>query len=160
MNTSKKHKKLSLTTELILLSALGLFWMFLSLMSPYFFTASNIKNVFNQQAVVGILAIGQLFVILTAGIDLSVGEIMALTNISLALMTTNGFSVPLAIILSIGIASLIGFFNGFIIYELRMPPFIVTLGTMSAGLGITLLVSRGRDIFGLPPAFALSLIHI
>ena len=151
-NISNKHRKL-LTTELIVLVVLVIFWIFLSKMSPYFFTATNIKNIFNQQAVVGILAIGQLFVILTSGIDLSVGVVLALSNISLALLTVNGCPVPLAIILVLLLASSIGFFNGFMVYKLRLPAFIVTLGTMSISLGATLLVSRGRDIFGLPSCF-------
>ena len=152
-NISIKHRK-SLTTELILLVVLVIFWIFLSKMSPYFFTIANIENIFNQQAVVGILAIGQLFVILTGGIDLSVGMVLALSNISLALLTVNGCSVPLAIILVLLLTSSIGFFNGFMVYKLRLPAFIVTLSTMSIATGVTLLISRGTSIFGLPSYFS------
>ncbi len=143
------------STELIVILIIAVLWIFLSLTTKNFFTVRNIQNLFSEEAITGVLTVGQVYVIITAGIDLSVGTVMALSNVVLSLLIVNlGMSVPLAIILSIAVATGFGFLNGSVIYELNMPPFIVTLGTMTIALGAALLLANGATISGLPLSFS------
>ncbi len=143
-----------LNTQVLVFLVLAGLWIYLSIASPHFLNISNIRNIFSQESIVGVLAVGQLYTIITAGIDLSVGTVMALSNVVLTLLIVGGMSVPLAILLVILLGTGFGLLNGVIVYELNMPPFIVTLGTMSISLGIALLLSGGTNISGLPISFA------
>jgi len=144
-------KKIHFSTVLIVILIVAALWIFLSLTTKNFFTVSNIRNLFSQEAITGVLTVGQVYVIITAGIDLSVGTVMALSNVVLSLLIVNaGMPIPLAIILSVALATGFGVANGAIVYELNMPPFIVTLGTMTIALGAALLLAKGATIFGLP----------
>ncbi|MGC9140570.1 ABC transporter permease [Athalassotoga sp.] len=151
---SKRKFSFQINTQALVFIVLVALWVFLSIASPYFFNINNIRNLFSQEAIVGVLAVGQLYTIITAGIDLSVGTVAALTNVVLTLLVINGVSIPLAIIIVLLMATGFGIANGVIIYELNMPPFIVTLGTMSIAAGAALLISGGTNISGLPFAFA------
>lgn len=147
-------KKILGNTQVLVLIVIIVLWIFLSFANKHFFTISNMRNLFSQEAIVGVLAVGQLFTIITAGIDLSVGTLMALSNVLLTILVIGGMPASLAIILVLLLATGFGLFNGIIVYELNMPPFIVTLGTMSITLGIALLISHGSNISGLPISFA------
>ncbi len=151
-----RGKKFSfqLNTQMLVLIVIVALWIFLSATSRYFFTLSNIRNLFSQEAIIGVLAVGQLYVIVTAGIDLSVGAVAALSNIILTMLVISGTPVPLAILISLCVATGIGLINGIVVYELNMPPFIVTLGTMTIAMGAALLLSGGTNISGLPISFA------
>ncbi|WP_036225825.1 ABC transporter permease [Mesoaciditoga lauensis] len=150
-----KRKRFGFSTTVITSLVIAALWILLSVTTRTFFTAHNIGNLFSQEAIVGVLTVGQVYVIITAGIDLSVGTVMALSNVVLSLLIVNmGMSIFLAIILSITLATAFGFLNGVIIYELNMPPFIVTLGTMTIALGISLLLTNGGTVSGLPLSFA------
>jgi ribose transport system permease protein len=129
-------------------------WVWLSKASPYFFTVHNFRIILIQIAIIGVLAVGQVFVIITGGIDLSVGTVAQLSNIVLALLLLSGISIPLAIIISLSIGIGFGLLNGVLIYELGMPPFITTLGTMIIADGIALLLSKGTNLSGLPISLA------
>lgn len=119
--------------------------------SDNFFTVSNILNVLRQVSVVGILAVGMTFVILTGGIDLSVGAVMALVGtISAGLMVNVGLPWPLALFAGIGLGVLFGLFNGALVAWGKMPAIIVTLATMGIARGIGLIYSGGYPISGLP----------
>lgn len=125
----------------------------LSFSSPYFMTYNNILNVLDQSVVVGIIAVGMTFVILTAGIDLSVGSIVGLTGVAMAkAFPLVGFVPGLGVGLLTG--ALIGFINGFIIEKGRVAPFIVTLGMLSVGRSLTYILSGARSIIDLPPQLA------
>jgi len=139
-----------MNTQVLVFIVIIVLWIYLSIASPYFFTLHNIRGIFSQDAIVGVLGVGQLFTIITAGIDLSVGTVAELTNIIFTLAILANIPIFLAIILSVGIATGFGLVNGILIYELNMPPFIVTLGTMSVADGIALLLSGGTNISGLP----------
>jgi fructose transport system permease protein len=111
-----------------------------------FLNLQNFALIFQQTAVVGVLAIGQTLVILTAGIDLSNGLIMALTSVITAGLAIKGFTlepsgVPIdpiaAIALGLGVASFAGFVNGLLVTRLKLPPFIVTLGTLNIAFALT-----------------------
>ncbi|HYW31197.1 MAG TPA: ABC transporter permease [Gemmatimonas sp.] len=119
--------------------------------TPFFATIPNLTNVLEQSAIIGIIAIGMTFVILTGGIDLSVGSVVALSGITLATAVESGVSVPLAVGVGLltGIAA--GAINGVLVTAGRLPPFIATLGTMSAARGAALMLSDGRPISGFPP---------
>jgi len=126
----------------------------LAVASPHFLTVDNLLNVLRQSAINAILALGQLVVIVTAGIDLSIGSILGLAIVLLALMLKSGVSVPAACLLTIATGAAVGLVNGLLLTRLKLPhPFISTLGTMNVARGVALLLSGGVPIAGLPESF-------
>jgi len=125
----------------------------LTLLSDRFLTVGNLVNVLRQSTINGVIAIGMTFVILTAGIDLSVGSILALSGVVTASMLQNGFPVPLAVLLGLGLGALLGLVNGVIITRAKVPPFVATLGMMTIARGLALTYTGGRPITGLPAEF-------
>jgi ribose transport system permease protein len=126
----------------------------MALLSPVFLTGANISNVAVQTSVLAILAIGQLFVILVAGIDLSIGSILGLTTvtgaITFAAMGAAGSMVSIVVMLLTGMA--VGWLNGFLFVKGKMPhPFIPTLATLYAARGLALVLADGRPIPGVSP---------
>ena len=114
-----------------------------------FFAPTNLSLVSQQVAVVGGLAVGQTLIILTAGIDLSVGAVMVFTSIVMAGSAANfGLPGPLALVVGLVFGTLAGGLNGLLVTRLRLPPFIVTLGTLNIFTALTLLVSNGASIQG------------
>ena len=125
----------------------------LTLLSDRFLTVNNMVNVLRQSTINGIIAIGMTYVILTAGIDLSVGAILALSAVVTADMLQGGTAVPLAILIGLGIGGAMGLVNGLIITKAHVPPFVATLGMMTIARGLTLTYTEGRPITGLPDGF-------
>lgn len=126
----------------------------LSLVSPYFFTTSNILNVFRQVSIISIVAVGMTCVIISGGIDLSVGSTLALSSVLVAILLKQGMSMMVSIMAGILLGGLIGLFSSFLITSrIRTPPFIATLATMSIARGLTMVVTGGRPIYGLPLKF-------
>lgn len=125
----------------------------LTLLSDRFLTASNIVNILRQSTINGIIAVGMTFVILTAGIDLSVGSILALSSVVTAEMLQSGLPVPAAILIGLGIGAACGLINGVVITRAGVPPFVTTLGMMTIARGLALVYTEGRPITGLPDAF-------
>jgi ribose transport system permease protein len=126
----------------------------LTFLSPYFLTFDNLINVFRQSAVNALLALGQLLVIITAGIDLSVGSILGLSCVLAAMMLKAGAPPLLSILAAIGIGLALGMTNGLLLTKLRLPhPFIPTLGMMNVARGLALVVSGGFPISELPLNF-------
>ena len=122
------------------------------LQPEYFLSAQNLTNIVKQIAMNALLAIGMFLVILTAGIDLSVGSVLALAMMSLALADQAGWPWFIVVFVGplVGIAA--GLVNGFGLTLLRLPhPFIMTLGTLNVARGLTNLISGGRPISGLDP---------
>src|SRR6202047_552209 len=132
--------------SLTLLGLLALMWFALSLATPTFWTPTNIENLLRQGAMIAILAIGETFVIITAGIDLSVGAIVGFTSVIIAMLLTNGFPIWAAIGITLLIGFAIGAFHAFGISKLGLPPFIMTLATLTALRGIGLLMTNGATI--------------
>ncbi|KAF1048473.1 MAG: Ribose import permease protein RbsC [Herbaspirillum frisingense] len=123
----------------------------MGLASDNFFTLSNILNVLRQVSIVAILAVGMSFVILTGGIDLSVGAAMALAGtVAAGLMVNTGLPGAAGLLAGIGIAVAIGLLNGVLVAWGRMPAIIVTLATMGIARGVGLIYSGGYPISGLP----------
>lgn len=125
----------------------------LSLLSNRFLTMSNAVNLLRQSTINGIIAIGMTFVILTAGIDLSVGAILALSTVVTADLLQKGVPVPLAMLAGLSLGTGLGLVNGAIITKGRVPPFVATLGMMTVARGLALTYTQGRPITGLPDAF-------
>ena len=132
---------------LVLLSAV------LALSSPYFLTVSNIVNVLQQSAIIAIVAAGITFVIISGGIDLSVGSVLALAGLVMADALRAGVALPVAISLALGVGILAGCLNGLLVTLGRIPPFIATLGTMSAVRGLALMYTGGTPISGFSADF-------
>jgi ribose/xylose/arabinose/galactoside ABC-type transport system permease subunit len=121
--------------------------------TPHFLTVSNLVNVLEQSAIIGIVAVGMTFVILTAGIDLSVGSIVALSGVALGITFQAGLPIPLAAGAGLAVGLACGLANGALITIGRLPPFIATLGMMSVARGGALMLSDGRPISGYPEGF-------
>lgn len=127
----------------------------LAIVSPTFRSSGNLQGVAQRTAVVGVMAIGQLAVILTAGIDLSVGSVAALGGVvGCKAMVDYGVPVIPGIIIGAGVGLLCGLINGLLVAKGRIPPFIVTLGMMMVARGFTLIFSGAIAVSGLPAGFA------
>jgi len=123
----------------------------LSFLQPqYFLSAQNVTNIVRQIGMNALLALGMYLVILTAGIDLSVGSVMALAIMLLAMADQAGWPWPIVILIGPAVGTLIGLINGLGITLLRLPhPFIMTLGTLNAVRGICYLVTDGHPVSGI-----------
>ena len=129
---------------------LGLCGLFAS-QTDRFLSADNLALILQQVMVVGVIAIGQTLVILTAGIDLSCGMVMALGGIVMAkLATESGLPPVLSLLAGMGVTTAFGLVNGGLVTQIRLPPFIVTLGTMNIALALTQLYSGARTLTDLP----------
>ncbi len=124
-----------------------------SLLSDAFFTMSNLLNVLRQVSIVAIISVGMTLVILTAGIDLSVGSVMAFTGAVAAGVITSGVSFPIAILLCMVIGLLMGAANGLIVAIGGVPSFIATLAVMVIARGMTLVYTQGNPIVISDPGF-------
>ncbi|HMW24578.1 MAG TPA: ABC transporter permease [Burkholderiaceae bacterium] len=121
-----------------------------------FFSAENFSLILQQVMVVGVIAIGQTLIILTAGIDLSCGVVMALAGIVMTKFAADfGLPGPLAILLGIGVAALFGLINGLLVTRIKLPPFIVTLGTYNIAFAITQLYSKAQTVTEVPSLMTL-----
>ena len=125
----------------------------LSFLSPVFLSIPNLINVVRQISINGIFAIGMTLVILTGGIDLSVGSQVALTGAIVAGLQAHGQGAFLAVIVGLLLGAFLGCINGLIITKGGLPPFIVTLGMLTAARGLTLIYTGGRPIYDLSKAF-------
>lgn len=124
-----------------------------AILSDKFFTGLNISNILKQNSALGIVAIAELLVILTGGIDLSVGAMTSLSGITVALLLRAGIPWPTAAAIALLVGLLSGTINGLLVTVARLVPFIVTLGGMSIYMGLGLLLSKGRQVFYKNPSF-------
>ncbi len=130
-----------------------LFSIFLSFSSPNFLTFSNWMNISRQTAVIGIMALGMNLVILTGGIDLSIGSIMGLSLCIAGTFIKMGLNCWIVISMIIFLAAALGYLNGLIIMSMEVPPIIVTLATLSIYRGIAYIYTKGYWVTGIPYAF-------
>lgn len=127
---------------------------FFATQSDRFLTGENLALVLQQVMVVGVIAIGQTMVILTAGVDLSCGMVMALASIVMTkLAVVSGVPVPVAIAAALAVAMAFGALHGLLVTRVGLPPFIVTLGTLNIAFALTQLYAESQTITDLPPAF-------
>lgn len=137
-----------------LLLALIVMVVVLSLVSDRFLTTSNVLNVLRQISVNAIIAFGMTVVIIGAGIDLSVGSLLALVGVSAALLaTTTSLPVWLVLLIALAVGTGLGLFNGLIVGYAGVAPFIVTLAGLTIFRGATLVLTDGKPVSGLPPLF-------
>ena len=137
----------------LIVVALIVICVLLSIARPRFLTAQNLLNILIQSTTMGVVAVGMTFVIVTGGIDLSVGSIVAMVGAFGAGMIRAGMPFPFAILFMIIIGMIFGCIQGLLISRIKMPAFIATLGGMSIGRGIMMVYLQGRTISGLPKPF-------
>ena len=125
----------------------------MSFASPAFMTSKNIINIIRQISINGIIAVGMTFVILTGGIDLSVGSVVAITSVLVGSILQAGYSWYVACLVAFAAALLFGAFNGFMIAYVGFQPFIATLATVTMGSGIALAYSDGKPYIISDPSF-------
>lgn len=154
LNGDKKDNK-ALLQKMAAGISLLLMCIFFSVATPHFLNVDNIITIALQTAVIGIMAIGVTFVIITSGIDLSLGAIIALSGVSAGLFISKGIGVLVAVVLAILVGMLFGSVNGLLIGKFNLPPFIATLGSMMMARGLTLVLTNAKPVyFDLAPNFA------
>lgn len=126
----------------------------LTIATPHFLTPINLSSVARQTAVINIMALGMTLIIITSGIDLSVGSGLALSGLFGTMAIKAGMPIPVGILVGLFTGLGCGLLNGVMITQLRINPFIITLGTLEAYRGLALVVSKGLPVHGLPDAFA------
>lgn len=131
----------------------------MGILSPkYFLTVNNLVQIILQSSITILIAVGEFFAILIAGIDLSVGSVLALTGMVTAKLLVNGVPILLAILLGgVILGGLLGLVNGFLVVQTGLHPFIITLGGLTIFRGLTLVISNARPVYGFPPAFQLTI---
>ena len=143
-------------SQLAAAGALIVVFVFLSFASPVFLSADNLFNIGSQTAVTAVIAIGMTLVIITAGIDLSVGSVSALSGVlGVMMMTDAGLPVLLAIIGGILVGAACGLVNGLLVSVAGLNPFIATLGMLTVARGLTFIFTNAVAVFGTPPSFRL-----
>jgi ribose transport system permease protein len=143
-------------SQLAAAGALIVIFVFLSVVSPAFLTVNNLFNVGVQISVTAIIAVGMTLVIITAGIDLSVGSVAALSGVAGAIAMVNfGFPTVPGIIVGVAVGAAVGFVNGFLVTAANLTPFIATLGMLTAARGLVFVISNGVAVFGAPSSFRL-----
>ncbi len=132
-----KVRELNVFIALLVVGAL------ISLFTPYFLTTNNLMGVFRSFSMTAIMSIGMVMVIITGGIDLSVGSAMGLSSLVTALCFANGLPMPICIAAGLGVGLVFGLVNGLLITVVGLPPFIATLGTLSIGRGLMYIITHG-----------------
>lgn len=136
------------------LGILVLLLIILAVLRPqYFFKADTITQILSQSSVNILIALGEFFAILIAGIDLSVGSVVALSGMLTAKLMVSGVPPLMAVILGIFLGAVLGFLNGVLVNSTGLHPFIITLGTQAIYRGATLIVSNSSAVFGFPASF-------
>jgi len=125
----------------------------LSILTPHFLSVSNLLNVAEQTSINAVIAVGMTFVILSGGIDLSVGSLLALSGVVLAAALRAGWPAAAALAAGLAVGGLSGLVNGILITKGRLPAFIATLGMMSIARGTALVFTGGRPISGFEAGF-------
>jgi ribose transport system permease protein len=148
LNLSRSQKQLFST-----FSGLFLLGVAFTILSPYFFSANNLLTVATQTAVIAIIAIGQTYVLITGGIDLSIGSNIALCAMISGLCMKAGVPVPFAVLAGLVTGMLSGAVSGVLVAFGNLPPFIATLGTMTVARGVALTLTQAIPISGLPKSF-------
>ena len=160
----QEEKKLSKTNTKELLGKLGpllgllLIVVVITILNPSFMTTDNILNIFRQVSISALIAFGMTFVILTGGIDLSVGSTLALTGAIAATLLASGTDPILTMLVTLLLGAILGAVNGVIIAKGKVAPFIATLATMTIYRGLTLVYTEGRPVSGLGDALSFQML--
>jgi ribose transport system permease protein len=132
--------------ELNILAVLILVGVLISVFSPYFLTTNNLMGVFRSFSLTAIMAVGMMLVIITGGIDLSVGSVMGLSSLVTALSFQHGLGAFAAVAAGLLTGVIVGAFNGLLVTRIQLPPFIATLGTLSIGRGLMYIITKGVPV--------------
>ena len=135
------------------LFVLGLLCIVLTAASPVFFTGTNALNVLRVASLLVILGIGETIVILTAGIDLSIGAVLTFSSVITALAIKAGVPLPLALVAGLVVGAALGFLNGLMVAVVKLPPFIATYGMMWVAFGFAVVLLKGQVIYGFKDDF-------
>lgn len=157
----KRMKVLSKNSVMEFVKKTAILWvmiiliLILSVISPSFFRGQNLLNIIKQASITGVIGVGMTFVLITGGIDLSVGSVMALSGTMAASVAVAEKNMPIALVIlvGVGLGALCGLINGIGVSYIGFPPFIMTLGMMTIARGIPLVFTNGTPIFGLSEEF-------
>lgn len=150
----KRGHELFVLQRLLPFLSLIILFVALAIASPHFLTSTNLSSVVRQTAVINIMALGMTMIIITGGIDLSVGAILAMGGLLGTMAMEKGFSIPAGVLIGILTGLTCGLANGIMITSLRIEPFIVTLGTLGIFRGTTLIISNGLPVHRIPQQFS------
>lgn len=145
--SNKKISNKALLMRFAPLLSLILLMIFFSLGSPFFLNTENLMTIALQTSVIGIMAIGVTYVIITSGIDLSLGSVVAFSGVAVGLAAAAGLPLALCILCGALGGALCGYINGFLVARAAIPPFIATLGLMMSVRGINMVLTDGRAIY-------------
>ncbi len=145
------RKKLPPETTLAFI--LVIFFVALSIASNRFFTIENLSNLVRQTSIIGVVAIGMTFVIISGGIDLSVGSVVGFSGVIVAMLLRQGMAILPSVVIAIAAGAGVGLISGVVIYDGNVPAFIATLGAMTTVRGLIMLITRARMVTGLPDSF-------
>ena len=154
--TEKKGKDLLLVrfqTEILLVAILAVLFLFFGIKSPVFLKLDTLMKLLKQASIYGIIAIGMTFVITSSGIDLSVGSVVGLSGIVVSMCMVRGVPVLVSVLLALGASILVGVFNGALIHDAKVPPFIATMASMTIVRNVILLITGAKTISDLPQSF-------
>jgi len=149
----KKNFTMGKKDLLLLIIGNGLMVMILSIISPSFLTYGNISSVFLRMSVYGMLGIAETIVFISAGFDLTIGAVMALSGALTGTLYAMGVPFPFAILIALAACAGVGIINAYLIVNLKLSPFIVTLATMSIVQSVVYAILKGRVLTGLPNTF-------
>lgn len=141
------------TREILVLAAIVLLFIIFIIIVPNFFSMANIIAIVDMATIYGVMAVGMCFAIISGGIDLSMGAAMAIEGVFVAVIMNKGVPVIPAILITVVMAVIMGWFNGFLVTRLKLQPFIATLATQNIFRGAAYLVTGGIPITGLPDKF-------
>lgn len=153
INLNKVKNKLTSFSELGILIPFIILVIVISFFNPVFLGFRNIVNVLRSISFTAIVAIGMTFVLISGGLDLSVGSIIGLGGVITGGCLINGIPIIISILAGLFIGLIIGFINGFIITRFKIPPLIVSLGMLYIARGIIYIITRGRPFYPLPDGF-------
>jgi len=127
--------------------ALLIMMTFFSIVSPYFLKINNLMTIALQTSITAITAYGMMFVIISAGVDLSIGSTIAFSGIMVTIMINHNLPTWLSIIICIALGTIVGVLNGFLISRMKLPPFIATLGSQMVLRGLALVITDARPVY-------------
>lgn len=133
---------------------LVLLFVLLAVLSPHFLTAANLTSVIRQTAVINVMALGMTMIIIAGGIDLSAGSMLALSGLLGSMAMERGYGIPAGVAVGVTAGLVCGLANGLMITQLKINPFIVTLGTLGIYRGLALIISGGLPVHALPREFS------
>lgn len=145
--------KNGLKTEMLLVGILVILFIFFSVTPPVFLKTDTLMKLLKQASIYGIIAIGMVFVITSSGIDISVGSVVGLSGIIVSMCMLSGMGVMVSILIAILASVLVGLFNGVLVFDANVPPFIATMASMTIVRNIILLITGAKTISGLPKGF-------